>query len=104
MSNSVLITLYLPSRWGVGQMMIDTRDSRSLKALVALDSAGQWLKVRDAAGQALAYGVPSATRAGLYHFATARQCTCPDSRFGHHCWHSRAVALHMIRVHSRNAR
>lgn len=76
-------------------MTIETSDTRTQKALAALPSAGQWLKVRDETGRALAYGVPSATRELVYHFANARQCTCEDARRGNHCWHSRAVAMHI---------
>lgn len=76
-------------------MTITTEDPRTVKALAALERAGQWLKVRDADGRALAYGIPSATTIGLYHFANSTQCTCPDHARGHHCWHSRAVAMHV---------
>lgn len=76
-------------------MTIDTSDQRTRKALAALPRAGQWLKVRDQAGRALAYGVPSATVEALYHFATASQCTCEDHRRGNLCWHARAVAMHV---------
>jgi hypothetical protein len=77
-------------------MTITTEDTRTVKALAALERTGQWLKVRDAAGRAVAYGIPSASTIGQYHLATARECTCPDhARFGHHCWHSRAVAMHV---------
>lgn len=76
-------------------MTITTEDPRDLKALAAVREAGQWAKVRDASGKALAYGVPSATRPGMFHFATATQCTCKDHEHGHHCYHSRAVGLHL---------
>ena len=80
-------------------MTITTEDTRTAKALAALEHAGQWLKVRDQSGRAVAYGIPSATTPGLYHFANSTQCTCPDhARFGNHCWHSRAVALHVAAV------
>jgi len=75
--------------------MIDTDENRTAKAVAALARAGQWLKVRDASGRALAYGIESASRPGVYHFATARQCTCEDAQRGHHCWHARAVSLHL---------
>ncbi len=79
-------------------MTIDTADTRTAKALVALKNAGQWLKVRGADGQALAYGIESASRPGLYHFANSSQCTCEDAQHGHLCWHSRAVAMHVAVV------
>lgn len=76
-------------------MTISTSDPRDLKALAAIQNAGQWAKIRDASGTALAYGIPSATQPGLFHFANASQCSCPDFQHGHRCWHSRAVALHL---------
>jgi hypothetical protein len=78
-------------------VVITTDENRTVKALASLERAGQWLKVRDANGRAIAYGIPSATTPGLYHFANSTQCTCPDhARFGNHCWHSRAVAMHVV--------
>jgi hypothetical protein len=68
-------------------------DLRNHKAQIALECSGQWLRVRNSEGAVLAYGIPSATTAGLYHFATASECLCPDSQHGHWCYHSRAVAL-----------
>jgi hypothetical protein len=77
-------------------MTITTEDPRTAKALAAIEHCGQWLKVRDASGRAVAYGIPSATTIGLYHFVNSTQCTCPDhARFGNHCWHSRALAMHL---------
>jgi hypothetical protein len=76
-------------------MTIDTTDTRTMRALAALPSSGQWLKVRDQSGRALAYGVPSASQLGRYHFANSTECTCEDHKRGHHCWHSRAVAMHV---------
>ena len=77
---------------------------RDDKARFLLASAGQWLKVRTKDGRPLAYGIPSATRPGLVHLATATRCTCEDSQWGHHCYHSRAVALHVARVRAEQAR
>ena len=64
----------------------------------ALLTTGQWLKVRDQRGRALAYGVPSATRPGLYHFANSTQCTCPAGQHGRRCWHTAAVGQHVAAV------
>ena len=65
-------------------MTITTEDPRTAKALAAIEHSGQWVKVRDASGRAIAYGIPSATTIGLYHFANSTQCTCPDhARFDH---------------------
>jgi hypothetical protein len=81
-----------------------TTDRRDDKARFLLASAGQWLKVRTKDGRPLAYGIPSATRPGLVHLAKASRCTCEDSQWGHHCYHSRAVALHVARVRAEQAR
>src|SRR5438132_1295807 len=72
-----------------------TLDRRDDKARFLLASAGQWLKVRTKDGRPLAYGIPSASRPGVVHLANATRCTCEDSQWGHHCYHSRAVALAM---------
>jgi len=56
------------------------------------------IKVRDQGGRALAYGVPSATRPGLYHFANSTQCTCPAGQRGQRCWHTAAVGQHVAAV------
>ena len=77
---------------------------RDDKARFVLASAGQWLKVRTKAGRPLAYGIPSASRPGLVHLANSTLCTCEDSQRGHHCYHSRAVALHVARIRAEQAR
>ena len=64
----------------------------------ALLTSGQWLKVRDQRGRPLAYGVPSATRPNLYHFANSTQCTCPAGQRKQRCWHTAAVGLHVAAV------
>ena len=80
-----------------------TTDRRDDKARFVLASAGQWLKVRTKDGRPLAYGIPSATRPGLVHLANSTRCTCEDSQWGRHCYHSRAVALHVARVRAEHA-
>src|ERR671936_2490849 len=80
------------------------RDRRDDKVRFVLASAGQWLKVRTKDGRPLAYGVPSASRPGLVHLATPTRCACEDSQWGHRCYHSRAVALHVARVRAEQAR
>jgi hypothetical protein len=78
---------------------------RDDKARFLLVSSGQWLKIRDrATGRPLAYGIPSATRASLVHLANTTRCTCEDSQWGHRCYHSRAVALHVARIRAEQAR
>jgi uncharacterized Zn finger protein len=85
--------------------MASTIDSRrDDKARVFLGSAGQWLKVRTKDGRPLAYGIPSASRPGLVHLANSSRCTCEDSQRGHHCYHSRAVALHVARIRAEQIR
>ena len=84
--------------------MPTTTDRRDDKARFLLTSAGQWLKVRTKGGRPLAYGIPSATRPGLAHLANSTRCTCEDSQWGNHCYHSRAVALHVARLHAERAR
>ena len=85
--------------------MTSTADSRrDDKARFLLASAGQWLKVRTKDRRPLAYGIPSATRPGLVHLADSTRCTCEDSQWGNCCYHSRAVALHVARVHAEKAR
>ena len=79
-------------------LSISSSDRRDDKARFVLTSAGQWLKVRTRDGRPLAYGVPSASRPALVHLVTPTRCTCEDSQQGHHCYHSRAVALHVARV------
>ena len=77
---------------------------RDDKACFLLASAGQWLKVRTKDGRPLAYGIPSGSRPGLVHLANSTRCTCEDSRRGNHCYHSRAIALHVVRVRAEHAR
>jgi hypothetical protein len=84
---------------------ISTADSRrDDKARFLLATAGQWLKVRTKDGRPLAYGIESASRPGLVHLSNGWTCTCEDSRRGHRCYHSRAVALHVARVRAAQAR
>jgi len=73
---------------------------RDDKARFLPASASQWLKVRTKDGWPLAYGIPGATRPGLVHLANTTRCTCEDSQWGNRCYHSRAVALHVARVHA----
>ena len=74
-------------------------DGRDDKARFALASERQWLRVRDRqTGRLLAYGLPSASRPGLYHFARPDRCTCEDSQRGHRCYHQRAAALYVARA------
>jgi hypothetical protein len=81
-----------------------TETSRTDKVRAALNNSGQWLKVRDQNGRALAYGVPSATTPLLYHFANSTQCTCPAGQHGQRCWHTTAVGLHVAAVRTQRAR
>lgn len=79
-------------------LTIDTNDARSLKALVIAADAGQWAKCHTRDGRKV-YAVPSQSKAGAYHFADSRQCTCPDfQRRGVDCKHVLAVRLHVALV------
>jgi hypothetical protein len=84
----------------------NTADARrDDKARFALANSRQWLRVRDrATGRLVASGFASTSRPGIYHLATPNRCTCEDSQWGHHCYHSRAVALHVARLRAEQAR
>ena len=77
-----------------------TAEHHDMAALLGSDP-GQWLKVRDASGRSLAYGIPSASTPGLYYFANARECTCPAGQHGRRCWHVDAVERHVAGVRAR---
>ncbi|MES2360113.1 MAG: SWIM zinc finger family protein [Gemmatimonadota bacterium] len=77
--------------------MTMTTDRREKTEQLANDP-GQWLKVRDQSGRAVAYGIPSASTPNLYYFANSTQCTCPAGRRGRRCWHTAAVAKHVADV------
>jgi hypothetical protein len=79
-------------------MIIDTSDSRTVKAIVIAAGAAQWLKCTTKDGRK-AYGIPSQTKRGLVHLVDRQQCSCVDfQRRRQPCKHVLAVEIYCALV------
>lgn len=78
------------------QIVIDTKDQRSLRAIEIAAGASQWLKIRRRDG-AKFFGVPSQTTPNVYYLVSMISCTCPDAKRspGLACKHQLAVRLYV---------
>jgi SWIM zinc finger len=56
---------------------VSTSDPRSVKALAILAGAEQWQRGHTKSGRSF-YAIPSQVKAGLFHMADARGCSCRD--------------------------
>jgi hypothetical protein len=64
-------------------------DERTMRALDLAKTATTWAPV--ARGR---YRIPSGTRPGTWHHASARACSCEDAARGNVCKHRLAVGIH----------
>ena len=79
--------------------MIETTDSRFVKAIALAERSGSWLKLRDSKGHCKAVGIPSSRGDGRYYIVTRDQCDCEDQRRhpGHPCKHRQALEIAIAR-------
>lgn len=74
-----------------------TVDSRTAKALVLAEGAGQWIRCRLRDGRQC-WGIPS-SRPGVYHLTSKARCTCPDAQYlrgGLFCKHVQSLHLALL--------
>lgn len=100
MSQSALFTLRCNA---LSAIILDMKNTpadqkRQDQARFIVQGARGWIKIWTKDGKPLAYGIESATRPNLFHFADSRKCSCEDSVRGHWCKHSRSVALWVRQV------
>jgi hypothetical protein len=84
-------------------MMLDTTDTRTLKAIQIAAARCRRRRGRLHDGTKF-YVVPSESNPERVYWTNLRDCTCPDSQRGNVCKHRRAVALHVARVKAQQGR
>jgi hypothetical protein len=74
-------------------VVIDPDDRRSCLALLLAAEAQRWGHAVDPVTGETGYLIPSQRYQGLYHAATAEQCSCRDFKLHGPCKHVRTVRL-----------